>query len=424
MKFRAAIAILFLGLIKLGFSQAVFVNGVYTQNFGTAILAAWTDNTTFLGWYYDSPNFVNTQNITAAAPLNTGGQYAYRCNGGSDIKIGTRPSNGSGGGPCADAATSTCGHGIGLRLLNTFGNTIVALQVQYDWFQFSLAQNGGAANSMFFSYKKGVTVTSVTGAGWTNIPPLDFTAPQSSAVGGGSQINGYPCTQTGTKIYCFTVNVPHGEEIMLRWWDPNNNNNDPHLAIDNVTVTAYSDDVCNMVLFADNLKWKVEQEENSLVFLWSEKEKGIVSYDLEYSENNVDFKKAHSLPATDLSEYRCKINLNEEWRNKSMFFRITKKSNDVISNSKPQMLFIKNQNGKITIYSDKVTNEKHFKVYLETASRFSIKVFDIYGRKVFEKPESIYFPGEADILLNNLPDGISVLVCEGDLNKIIKLLPN
>ncbi|MBI2258094.1 MAG: hypothetical protein HYU67_04245 [Flavobacteriia bacterium] len=97
------------------FGQISITTSNYSQNFGTASKATWTDNSTFVGWYLTAGGthyYGGTQNITTAAPTNTGGFYTYQSNSDENIKLGSRPSNTSGG---------TSGTGlshIGLRIKN------------------------------------------------------------------------------------------------------------------------------------------------------------------------------------------------------------------------------------------------------------------------------------------------------------------
>lgn len=253
-------------------AQASFSAGSYFQDFGTANIAAWTDNSTFPGWYLgtgSSGTFQGTINITAAAPSNGGGLYMYTCNGVADLKLGTRPSNAPAGGPC-DATPASCGFGLGLRMINNFGLPIVSIKIDFDWYQLSLAQNGGAVNSMLFYYKTGpgpLTSVSNTVSTGTHVAALDWTCPQSSAVSGSGQINGYPCTQSGHVSSCIVVSVPVNNELFFAWWDPNNSNNDPHLAIDNISITAYSDNVCATVLPVDLLSFSAMPVNNKSVDL-------------------------------------------------------------------------------------------------------------------------------------------------------------
>lgn len=207
----------------------------YTETFGAGLVSSWTDNSTFPGWYLAAGgtfNFVATTNITSAAPPNTGGFYTYKCNGVNDLKLGSRPSNGSGG---------TAGTGVsymGMRLKNTTGATITGLSVSFEAFQLSKAENDCNINSLTFSYRVGTSLTSLTTGTWTDVPALDYTAPNNDCSGGTStQLIGYPCTVSSNLSACISVSIPANSEIVLRWGDINNQANDPHLAIDNIAVT-------------------------------------------------------------------------------------------------------------------------------------------------------------------------------------------
>lgn len=401
-------------------SQALFVNGSYTQNFGTTPIAAWTNNTSILGWYLDSPaNYQGVINITAAAPSNNGGQYMYTCNGGTDLKLGTRPSNGSGGGPCANSAASTCGHGVGVRLLNTFGNTIVALMISYDWYQFSLAQNGSAINGMFFSYQTGATVTNLTTGSWINVPALDFTAPQSSSTAGSNQINGYPCDQTGSKVACVIVNIPHNTEIMLRWWDPNCSNNDPHLGIDNISITAYSDNVCMIPLpielidfYATNLTtdsltlhWKTKSEENTSYF------------EIEHSIDAIHFETSGKLNASGISkslkEYEIRIpqfnsTITNYYRLKTVDFNGNTTLSKVISTN--GIL----KNNTVNIINDPFNHHHKINFQIEKPCNVSIKLFTSCGTLVYEKAKLNLNSGITEYeLTEDLLTGTYIIAIEG-----------
>lgn len=425
-RFCFIIVLLFLKCDLSVIAQDIFTAGVYFQNFGTTPIAAgaWTNNVSYLGWYTDSPaNFLGTINITAAAPANGGGQYMYTCSGGADLKLGTRPSNGSGGGPCANSAASTCGHGLGVRLLNTFGNTIVALNVTYRWYQFSLAENGGNANGMFFCYQKGLTVTSITTGAWTNVAALDFLAPQSSMIAGSNQINGYPCTQTGVLSSCFVVNVPHGTEIMLRWWDPNNSNNDPHLGIDDITVTAYADNICLTPLsielksfFANrnnkkgiDLIWKTQTEKNADYFL------------LEHSADGINFYSVDKVSAfgNSNSEQSYKSVFYPEEPQMTHYFRL--KMVDKNGEFKYSKIIASNTDYEITSFKkiiDPNSNMVKLQFELKSAKPIKIRVLDISGKEFFYSPELVFSEGLNEYSIpKTFSKGIYIISVEG-LNEL------
>ncbi|HEY4798840.1 MAG TPA: hypothetical protein VII99_07175 [Bacteroidia bacterium] len=252
----------------------------YVQDFGTSAIASWTDNTTFLGWYAVSwkvtvagtNSFGGTENITTAAPTNPGEWEVYQCNGGSDMKLGTRPSNGTGG-PDSPGADGQNGIGLGLCLKNNFTSSIKSFKVEFDWFQLSLAENGNEANQNFFSYF--ISSSNLTGADlpnnahtYTNVAAGNYTAPNNSATAGSNQISGYPGTVSGHLSFCFSATLPVNNYIMLRWWDPNNANNDPHMAIDNVKVYAYSDVACTTLLPVDLMDFSASQTSEGVVLEW------------------------------------------------------------------------------------------------------------------------------------------------------------
>lgn len=250
--------ILFMSIISFAQVPWTGANNPYTQNFGAASIATWTNNSTFLGWYAESWKvgtagtdiFGGTLNITAASPSNSGRWYIYQCNGVADMKLGTRPSNNSGG-PDSPGMDGRNGIGLGLHLQNNFTKPISSLQVTFTWYQLSLAENGNNANTNFFSYQTSASpIIDLHTGTWTNVAALNYTAPQNSATAGSAQLNGYPGTQSGGNTGCFdaSISIPIGSYIMLRWWDPNNGSNDPHMAIDNVSVTAYEFAGCSVIL--------------------------------------------------------------------------------------------------------------------------------------------------------------------------------
>lgn len=191
-----------------------------------------------------SAAYGGTQNITAAAPTNTGAVYTYQCASDGNIKLGSRGSGGTGT------------NRYGVRLRNNTGNAVLSITVSYTGYQLSLAENypaGGPAvtNKLTFSYQTAATVSSLSAGTWTSVGALDYTAPNDYNVFDGtanSQISGYPCTVSQQLSQCIPVSIPDGNEIMLRWEDLDNALNDPHMAIDNVQVLFHFDNACMVTL--------------------------------------------------------------------------------------------------------------------------------------------------------------------------------
>lgn len=221
-------------------AQIIIANNAqqYIQDFGTSPIFFWNNNITFPGWYKSAGNFVGEVQITNAIPTNAGGFYAYTCNTQNDRKIGFRPANSSGG-PCND---QSCGHAYGVRFFNNTGAPITNVLLSYEAFQFSEVQDGGNQNTIFVDYKIGNNLNSVaTGvSGWTNVPALNFAGPIVNGNCGTDQLAGLGCSYSSFKTACVSLNLPPGQEVMIRFLDNNSPCNDPHFGIDNVEATFYN----------------------------------------------------------------------------------------------------------------------------------------------------------------------------------------
>ena len=203
----------------------------YTQDFGTTDITSWINNSTYLGWYAtnNAPGTLH-QNITAVPPTNTGSFYTYECSGNNDEKIGSRASGTSG----------TIYYGM--RFINTSGISLTTFTLSFDWFQLSLAENANNANNIDVEYKAINVFDSISSSGFS--PFIRFTCPNNSSISGVSQISGYPCTVSGSKSITICVNIPVGNEIIIRWKDINDPANDHHTAIDNVSIT-FNNNLCS-----------------------------------------------------------------------------------------------------------------------------------------------------------------------------------
>lgn len=367
-------------------------NNPYTQNFGAASVATWTNNSTFLGWYAESwkvgtagtNTFGSTLNITAAAPSNAGNWNVYQCNGVADMKLGTRPSNASGG-PDSPGMDGRNGIGLGLHLQNNFTKPISSLQVSFTWYQLSLAQNGNIANTNFFSYKTSATPISDLHTGtWTNVAALNYTAPQNSAIAGANQINGYPCTQSGSITACFDIPVPIGSYLMLRWWDPNNGSNDPHMAIDNVSVTAYEFVGCSVVLpiilisftgksltnTTNLLEWTTSTEINNDYFT------------LERSSDAQNFSAIGIVNGAGNSNISLNYNFIDETPLKGVNYYRLKQTDFNGEYSYSNIITLTNNNQDYSIWNSSNT------LYVKGAKEnqlSNLKIYNLVGELIFEK---------------------------------------
>ena len=264
----------------------------YTQDFGTSVISASGTNitsgtTNLTGWSYDAA-LTGEINITAAAPTNTGGRYAYTLNGNSNRKTGGRPSG----------STGDIKYGILFR--NTSGQTIQSFSVSYTGYQLSLGGNTSAAtNTLSVDYIVSASSIAVTAGGGTAIPALNFYQTQFvSTSNTGSQGAGYPsATGTGANSGCISVaaSIPNNSYLLIRWNDPDDSQNDPHLAIDDVQVIFFTNqtvtnNVACSLLPVELLDFQAQNNGTENTVSWkAAQEERIGAYILERSENGMDF---------------------------------------------------------------------------------------------------------------------------------------
>jgi uncharacterized protein len=193
----------------------------YTQNFDTLASSgttnSWTDDTTILGWYASRTVYAGSNGSSNSGTLYSFGTTA------ADRALGSINTNATG-------AIST-----GLRLKNNSATTITTLVITYTGEQWR--NNGNAsAQKLDFSYQIGATVTSLSSGSWTDVNELDFVSLVNTATA--AQLDGNAAANRTTLSASISVNIPSGQEVMLRWADPNESGNDHGLAIDDVAVTA------------------------------------------------------------------------------------------------------------------------------------------------------------------------------------------
>lgn len=267
-------------------AQVNITTGSYDQDFGTANITSWTNNSTFPGWYI-SGTFQGNTNLSASAnSYNSGGFYAYNC--GSDSKIGSR----------ASGSASNLYYGVVLR--NTTGQAIRSIRVSYTGYQMSLATNGNNINTIAFDYVVSTTAPAITAGGGTGVTALNFQQLQNSSTSGGNQLNWYPCTQSRALSSCIPVTIANNSYILLRWRDVDDSGNDHHMAIDDIQVDFdMTGGACAVFLPVElmyfnatyngagvNLGWATASETNNSHFT------------IERSSNGIDFEALMQVKGT------------------------------------------------------------------------------------------------------------------------------
>ncbi|HMP78051.1 MAG TPA: PEP-CTERM sorting domain-containing protein [Pirellulaceae bacterium] len=180
----------------------------------------WTDNSTIPGWYSN--------------------RTAYRASTGSDnngalYSFGSANVNERALGSIASGTTGTVLFGVGF--LNLTGTTITQFTVQYDGEQW---RNGGntTQHTLTFDYLIGSGIT-ITSAGYIPEPNLDFTGPIATATAGALDGNAAPNRVAGITWTVTGISWLPGQQLYLRWNDPNDAGNDHGLGIDNFEFSAF-----------------------------------------------------------------------------------------------------------------------------------------------------------------------------------------
>lgn len=348
----------------------VLLTTTYFEDFGSTDITAWTDNSTILGWYATDIGSPMHEDITVAAPSNAGRFYSYECNGDNDQKIGSRASGGTG----------TIYYGV--RLRNNSGAPIDYLLVEFDWYQLSLAENGGNVNTISFSYQVGPTVTSLTAGAWTNFAALDYTAPMSSGACCSAQIEGYPCTQTGSNSACINVTIPAGEEIMLRFTDGNDGANDHHMAIDNFFVGIATEMTCSFILSATLSNFTVIKNERENYLMWETlSESNTSHFELEWSEDGKTFQTLQTVIAAGNSSTTQNYSYSHfpEKQFSIIYYRLKSVDFDG-SFTYSSILSVNRIYNKIVVLDNQI-NLNEFSV---SNTSQNVIIYDINGRKVYE----------------------------------------
>ncbi|MFN7676616.1 beta strand repeat-containing protein, partial [Flavobacterium sp.] len=239
--FRKSNALLFWSLsflfflntqVSWGQASLAAIGTPYQQNFdglGTATFNL-TDNSSITGVYALRAAGNATPNVFTAGTgsSNSGSFYNFGSTGAADRALGSAGSSGTG----------TLQYGV--RLKNNTGVAIASLTITYTGEQW---RNGGntASQPLTFDYRQAATVTSLTGT-FTTVAALTFNTPTNTATA--AALDGNNAANRAVLTSVVTVNIPIGEEIMLRWTDINDSGNDHGVAIDDLSVTPTAAVVC------------------------------------------------------------------------------------------------------------------------------------------------------------------------------------
>jgi predicted extracellular nuclease len=201
-----------------------------TQNFDTLPAsgsATFTNDSTLPGWY-TARTGTGTTIVANDGSSNAGNLYSYGAGTTTDRALG---SLGSG-----NAAVGNLFWGV--LLTNNSGSTITSLAVAYTGEQWR--NSAAAAQTVAFSYITGTgTITGSLAdfqSAGTNVTALDFTSPITGGTAGALNGN-LAANRTAISSTISGLSLANGQQILLRWSDPDHTGSDHGLSIDDFSVT-------------------------------------------------------------------------------------------------------------------------------------------------------------------------------------------
>ena len=241
--------VLSLAAISAATSEAqILLSGglTYSQNFDSLATSAtttvpWNDDSTIPGWYASRATTVSGG---AYGPFNT----PYRVSGG-ELNNGSTWSFGTNGvNPVTDRAFGSISSGTvgtnawGVRFKNDTASPLANILISYTGEQW---RNGGntASQPMTFTYQvsgsplSGLISALANDPAYTVFGALTFTTPITGATA--TQLDGNdPANRVQFSSVLLTgVTLNPGEELMLRWFDVNDQGNDHGFGVDDFSVS-------------------------------------------------------------------------------------------------------------------------------------------------------------------------------------------
>ena len=218
-------------------AQVFLSGGTYSQNFDTLAASgtgnAWVNNTTLPGWYADrgTNGPLNTYNAGTGSST-TGSLYSFgSATASSDRALGSLASN----------TTSNLTYGV--RLHNDTLNSLQDFTVSYTGEQWRNNNNANAQTLQFSYQTSGSAITSADAlnapgsGGWIAFNTLDFTSPVHTTVSAALDGNASANRTVFSGAVLTGVVLNPGDELFLRWFDPNDSGNDHGLGIDDLSVS-------------------------------------------------------------------------------------------------------------------------------------------------------------------------------------------
>lgn len=196
-----------------------------TENFNTLASAGTTNDVATLpvGWtFLETSTNANTTYAASTGSSNAGNTYSF----------GTDADRALGG-----LQSGTLVPTIGASFVNSTGNTITSLLIQYRGEQWRLGTVNRGSDRLDFQYS--LNATALNNGTWTGVESLTFIAPNTS---GSLTLNGNANGNFVTLSYEITgLSIPAGAVFYFRWIDFNAASSDDGLGVDDFSLTAYGE---------------------------------------------------------------------------------------------------------------------------------------------------------------------------------------
>ncbi len=220
-------------------AQILYTSGNYTQNFDTLATTGntnvWTDNVTLLGWYAAGTFGGNYTGSTGSS--NAGDLYSFGV-------AGVNPLEERALGSIASSTTGTLNYG--LRLTNNNAFTLTSFTLTYDGEQWRRGDNANQRpESLRVDYQifSPSTGSLTAPSGWTAVSALTFTSPNATLSSASALDGNAAGNRTAGITSTVSLTWNSGDELWLRWSDPNDPGTDHGMAIDNVVFSAIPEPV-------------------------------------------------------------------------------------------------------------------------------------------------------------------------------------
>jgi hypothetical protein len=340
-----SLVLVLMGFVGMGQTYSLTgSNPVYTQNFDglPATTTAWADNSTLANWYLTRSGTAPFNIVAGTGSSNTGSLYSFAsASAPTDRALGS----------VSSATPSTLNYGI--NFTNNSTNTINSITVNYTGEQW---RDGGAttpiAHTLSFSYR--VNAVAVNDAGFTGVSALDFVTPTFINTGSGVALDGNASANRTVKNATFTVSVPVGSTIFIRWQDINDAGNDHGLAVDDLSITFDNAPLpVTLISFKASLN-----SSNQAVLKWATaSEKDNHYFEIERSKNAIDFESLGKINGKGTSDLRNDYAFTDETPLKGInYYRLKQVDFDgTFSYTRPESV-ITEGDGSISLYPNPTVN--------------------------------------------------------------------